>query len=135
MPRKRRSALIAAGAIGGGALIAAALLLSGVVGDDDDDGTTTGPGERNEFVAGEDNTIVADDLAFDPATLTVKVGEAVAFENQDDVAHTFTADDGLFDSREVAPDGRYGYTMPRAGELTFHCEIHPLMTGTITVED
>lgn len=134
MPVNRRTALVAAGAVVGGGVIAAVLLLSGAVGDDDD-GSTTGPGEQNEFVAGEDNTIVADGMAFEPETLTVEVGEAVAFENRDDVVHTFTADDGLFDSREVDPDGRYGYTMPRAGEHDFHCEIHPLMTGTVIVED
>ena len=129
-----RRALIAAGAVAAVGALAAALLLTGTVGDDDD-GKTTGPGEQNEFVPEASNTIVADGLAFEPATLTVKVGDAVAFENHDDVPHTFTADDGLFDSRPVDPDGRYGYTVPRAGELDFHCEIHPQMTGTIIVED
>lgn len=130
----RRTALMAGGAIVAGGAIAAALLLTGTVGDDDD-GRTTGPGEQNEFVPTEANTIVADGLAFEPRTLTVQVGDAVAFENHDDIPHTFTADDGLFDSRQVEPGGRYGYTVPRAGELAFHCEIHPQMTGTITVED
>ena len=133
--RKRRTGLIAGGAVGAGAVIAGALLLTGLVGDDDGDGSTTGPGEQNEFVAGEDDTLVAEGLAFEPATLTLEVGDAVAFENRDSVVHTFTADDGLFDSREVEPDGRYGYTLPRAGEFDFHCEIHPLMTGTLIVED
>lgn len=128
-----RTAVLAGAAVIGGAALAAALLFTGAVGDDDD--STTGPGEQNEFVATEDNTIVADGLSFDPDELTVKVGEAVAFENHDDIAHTFTADDALFDSREVDPDGRYGFTMPRAGEVPFHCEIHPQMKGTITVEE
>ena len=135
MPDSRtRTVLFAAIAVAGGGALAAALLVTGTIGDDEDN-DTTGPGERNEFVADDDRTIVADGLAFEPDELTVRVGDAVAFENRDDLAHTFTADDGLFDSREVAPDGRYGFTMPRAGEIPFHCEIHPQMTGTITVEE
>jgi plastocyanin len=129
----RRTAAIAGAALVAGGALAAVLLLTGVVGDDDDD--TTGPGEPNEFVPSEDDTIVAVDRAFDPKRLTVHVGDAVAFVNRDDVAHTFTADDGLFDSRQVDPEGTYGYTVPRAGTIDFHCEIHPQMTGTITVEE
>jgi plastocyanin len=132
---RNRTLLIGAGAIAAGGVLAALLLATGTVGDDDDDRDTTGRGEQNEFVAEEDNTIVAEGRAFTPDELTVKVGEAVAFENRDDVAHTFTADDGLFDSRAIEPGGHYGYTVPRAGELTYHCEIHPQMTGTITVEE
>lgn len=133
MPAKR-NATLAALAVAGGAAIAAILLFTGAVGDDGGGGGTTGPGEQNEFVPSDKNTIVADGRAFRPGSLTVKVGDAVAFENNDDVPHTFTADDGLFDSRQVEPDGRYGFTMPRKGTVSFHCEIHPQMKGTITVE-
>ncbi len=48
--------------------------------------------------------------------------------------HTVTADDGAFD--EELPDGEtISVTMPsEAGEYPYHCEIHPSMTATITVQ-
>ncbi len=78
--------------------------------------------------------MVASDLAFNPGELTVAVGETITFTNNDGFAHTFTADNGEFDSDNVDSGGTFEYTPEAAGEIPFHCKIHSSMTGTITVE-
>ena len=71
-------------------------------------------------------------FAFTPATLRVRLGTRVTFTNHG-VTHTATADGGLFDSGNLAPGQSYPFTFTRAGSFAYHCQIHPSMTGTITV--
>jgi plastocyanin len=78
--------------------------------------------------------VAAVNLAFNPAEITVKVGDTVAFSNGDGFAHTFTADNGEFDSENVDGGGSFEYVADAAGEIAYHCNIHTNMTGTITVE-
>lgn len=124
MSPKRRAALVAAGAVAAGVVVAVAIVVAG--GDD-------GGSKPKPFVPDKDKTIVARGLAYHPTELTLEVGDAVTFRNRDNVAHTFTADDGQWNSRTIQPGTLYAYTLPRAGTFTFHCEIHPRMKGTITV--
>jgi plastocyanin len=77
--------------------------------------------------------VVAKDFAFTDAT--VAAGAEVTFENQDDAPHTLTADEGAFDTGDVAGGSSGSITAPsEPGEYAFHCEIHSSMTGTLTVE-
>lgn len=59
-------------------------------------------------------------------------GQAVAFKNNDSVAHRIVLNDGSIDFGDVAPGGTSrAATMPAAG-TNFHCSIHPGMIGSIT---
>jgi len=79
-------------------------------------------------------TVTADSSdGYAPETFTVVEGEYVRFVNNDEVTHTFTADDGLFDSGPVEPGKDYRYAFDGPVTVTFHCEIHPAMTGTVEV--
>ncbi len=73
-------------------------------------------------------------LAFSAPELRVPIGGVGVFRNEDSVEHTFTADGGLFDSGPVAPGKSFTFSFPAAGELTYHCEIHPSMKGRVVVE-
>jgi len=66
--------------------------------------------------------------------LSVAAGGTIEVTNDSGVPHTMTADDGEFD--EELPDGETTpVTAPsEAGEYGFHCEIHPSMTATLTVQ-
>ena len=76
--------------------------------------------------------VVIDDLAFGKVPTEARVGDAIAWSNQDFVAHTVTARDGSFDVT-LAP-GKSGRTvLKHAGEIAFYCRFHPTMTGEITV--
>jgi plastocyanin len=65
--------------------------------------------------------------------ITVAVGETVTIRNEDAAAHTWTSDDGLFDSGTLAEGEEFTITFDEPGEFSFLCEFHPSMVGTITV--
>ena len=72
---------------------------------------------------------------FGPATADVKVGDTVVFKNDDAIAHTATATEGAsFDSGTMEPDATFEYVAKRAGAISYVCEFHPGMTGTLTVK-
>lgn len=73
------------------------------------------------------------DGAFQPAELTVYVGEPVTWTNKGTVVHTVTSDDGELDSGDNAPGEAYGHVFETPGVYTYHCVHHPEMQGTITV--
>lgn len=74
------------------------------------------------------------DFAFSPATLTVAVGDAVTWTNQDSATHTVTADDGSFDSGDLAQGDTFSQTFDTAGTYAYHCAMHPNMVAQIVVQ-
>jgi plastocyanin len=74
------------------------------------------------------------DMAFTPAAIKVKVGTTVTWTNNDSIAHTVTADSGSGpDSGNLDPGKSYSFTYKTAGTFSYHCNIHPDMTGTVQV--
>jgi plastocyanin len=72
--------------------------------------------------------------SFSPNPGSVKVGQTVAWKNNDAITHTATADSGSFDTGAIPPGGTSNpITMSTAGTFGYHCSIHPTMTGTLTV--
>ena len=92
--------------------------------------TSAAPGGGGATAA---DTVVAKDIAYNPTSITVKVGDTVTFKNDDSFAHTFTANNGEFDSNNVDGGGSFTYKPTAAGTIAFHCKIHSNMKGTITV--
>jgi plastocyanin len=82
--------------------------------------------------ASGDAEIVISGFAFSE-DITVAVGTTVVVRNDDSAGHTWTADDGAFDSGFIDAGGTFEFTFTEAGTFAFHCEVHPAMTGTITV--
>jgi plastocyanin len=72
---------------------------------------------------------------FTPNNMTVKVGQSIEWDWQDpNVAHTVTSDDSTtFDSCLQSKGYKFVVTFNQAGKIPYHCTIHPLMVGTITV--
>lgn len=77
------------------------------------------------------------DYGFSPATFSVAAGSKVVVANDSQVApHTWTADDGSFDSGSIAAGASSApITLTKRGTFPFYCKIHgaALMHGTITV--
>jgi plastocyanin len=72
-------------------------------------------------------------FAFNPKSVTVKAGQTVAFTNNDSVTHTSTS--SAWDSGDIQPGSSYTLTAPsQPGSYTYHCSIHPSMTGTLVVQ-
>lgn len=80
------------------------------------------------------NAVTIQNMAFSPASLTVKVGDKVTWTNQDSIGHSATADDNSFDTGILAQGQSGSTTFSKAGTYTYHCKIHPSMTGTIVVQ-
>jgi plastocyanin len=72
-------------------------------------------------------------FAFAPDASDVKVGDSVKWTNQDGATHTVTADDGAFDSGNLAGGKSFSFTFEEAGTFAYHCNIHQSMTGTVVV--
>lgn len=80
------------------------------------------------------NAVTIQNMAFSPASLTVKVGDKVTWTNQDSVGHSATADDNSFDTGVIAQGQSGSTTFSKAGTYTYHCKVHPSMTATIIVQ-
>ncbi|MDP4262573.1 MAG: cupredoxin domain-containing protein [Bacteroidota bacterium] len=79
------------------------------------------------------NTVNIANMSFGPAAITVMAGATVTWNNNDNMAHTVTADDNSFDSGSIPMGGHFSKTFSATGSYSYHCTIHPTMTGTVTV--
>jgi plastocyanin len=84
--------------------------------------------------AGGSEDVTIQNFAFNPATISVKVGDKITWTNKDNTAHTVTFDDtSLTGSGNVNNGATFSNTFTTAGSFTYHCKIHPTMKGTVTV--
>lgn len=74
-----------------------------------------------------------EDFAFIPARLHINPGDAVEWRNRDNVMHSATSDDGIWDSGFLATDQIYTFTFATEGIYPYHCSPHPFMVDTIVV--
>jgi plastocyanin len=78
-------------------------------------------------------TLPINDHAFDPAQLSIASGTTLTIVNTDPVKHTATADNGLFDTGVLEPGESFEIYFEGSGTVTYHCELHPEMKGSIVV--
>jgi plastocyanin len=78
-------------------------------------------------------TVSIQDFFFSPANVSVPAGTTVTWVNEGNVPHTVTSDDGQFDSGVLMPGDSYTVMFKGQGTITYHCAIHPSMTGSVTV--
>lgn len=87
---------------------------------------------------GSDVTIkpnVFDPTAFDPNPISVKVGTTVKWTNSAPAPHTVTSDAPTepYDSGTLTTGQTFQHTFNTTGTFAYHCNIHPSMTGVVTV--
>ena len=135
------------------ACMALALVAAGCGGDDDDDdggggGAATteepadtggddggGGGDDDGGGGGGGTEVSMADIAFDPAEVTVAVGDTVTWVNDDSVDHDVTADSfSSGDPGGMAPGDTFDHTFEEAGTFDYVCTVHPGMEGSVTVE-
>jgi plastocyanin len=73
-------------------------------------------------------------LTFGPQSITVAVGQAVTWVNEDDLPHTVTAVDKSFRSKALDTGDSFSFTFAKPGEYAYFCSIHPMMTGKVVVK-
>ena len=69
---------------------------------------------------------------FRPATLTIHRGDSVRWINAGSLTHTTTGRN--WNSGNVPPGDSFRQRFRRPGTFSYHCQIHPEMTGRIIVE-
>jgi plastocyanin len=89
--------------------------------------------------APETHVIAIDGMQFQPATVTVKRGDKVVWQNKDIVPHTATATAtataaGKFDSRDIAVNRSWSWTAKAPGRYEYVCTYHPTMKGALVVQ-
>jgi plastocyanin len=94
---------------------------------------TTTPAETTAPAPSGTITVDIRDHAFNPAQLNVAPGTTVRFVNNDPEPHTATADSGLFDTGVLEPGYSFDVFLDGSGTVTYHCELHPHMQGSIVV--
>jgi plastocyanin len=70
----------------------------------------------------------------DPVTVVIGVNNTVTWVNNDTAPHTVTANDGSFDSGNIAPTGTFTFTFTTPGTYHYHCIYHPWMVATVIVK-
>src|SRR5665647_1812808 len=90
--------------------------------------TTAGPGTTpttiaSDTTAGGGSTVqvIMSNRAYDPATVTIKVGDTVTWINQDSPQHDVVADNGEFKSNLFDKGGTFSFTFAKAGTYPYHC--------------
>jgi plastocyanin len=85
------------------------------------------------------------DIAYNPKTITVKEGDTVTWTQKDQIGHSVTSTDDLFDSSPgcdatpendncLKPNDTFSFTFETAGEFSYHCRVHSSMVGNVVVE-
>ena len=95
-----------------------------------------GGGSSAPATSAAPNSITIKNIAFNPSTVSVRVGDTVTWLFKDgSVPHNVDGKSGLADFYSGSPQsgGTYHYTFSKAGTYHFVCDVHNTMTGTIIV--
>ncbi len=81
------------------------------------------------------HTVTMEGMKFQPEELTVAPGDVVVWVNKDLVAHTATSSEaGVFDSKLIAPDKSWKFTLRKKGDFAYVCTYHPTMKAMLHVQ-
>jgi amicyanin len=80
-------------------------------------------------------TVKIDNFSFTPKSLSVKAGATVTWINQDDVPHNVVSTEKKFASPVLDTDQNFTFAFREPGKYSYYCKLHPMMTGTVVVED
>lgn len=80
------------------------------------------------------NEVIIQSSSFTPSSITVMAGTTIKWTNKDNTTHTVTSNNSVFGSGNLSKDGNFSFTFTTAGTYSYHCNIHPGMTGTVVVQ-
>jgi plastocyanin len=80
------------------------------------------------------HAVAIQNMGFEPNNVSLETGDTVEWTNRMGMAHTVTPDKDEFPgSGSLSPDETFSHLFDAAGTVNYHCEIHPFMTGSVTV--
>src|SRR5437762_2674741 len=116
----RASALVVAGLLGVGLLTSGTRALADTV-------------DNTPDAKAPHATVVIMNFEF-TGQLTVLPGGTITVQNADTAPHTLTAVDGSFTTKVIQPGKSVTFKAPKkAGDYPMTCQIHPEMSGTLSV--
>lgn len=86
------------------------------------------------------NQVIMQNTSYSPPTLQISKGDTVTWINKDSFDHTVTSGrpghpNGLFDSGNIGPNGKFTHVFDSVGTFPYYCKIHlDKMIGTIKVQ-
>lgn len=81
-------------------------------------------------------TVHIQNFSFNPSILAIKTGTIVTWTNDDSVPHTVTSDSGdVLNSQTLAPGQSFSHAFTASRTFPYHCAIHSMMKGTVSVSN
>jgi plastocyanin len=79
-------------------------------------------------------TVSIKDFAFSPQPVKAKVGDVVAWTNEDSAPHTASLSDGRCSTPQLANGASGALVFNAAGTYTYQCNVHPTQMKDYTIE-
>lgn len=80
---------------------------------------------------GAAHAVLIEGFVYRPGALPVQVGDTVTWTNRDIVPHTVTAEDGSWDSGEIASGETWTMTITAETAGSYLCVYHPTMRAAL----
>lgn len=87
---------------------------------------------KKQEIVQKENTVVIQNYAFNPSTITISKGTTITWTNEDSVQHALKSD--IFESETLNQGDSFTHTFNDAGTFEYICRIHTSMKGTIVVQ-
>ena len=81
------------------------------------------------------HTITITEMRYSPASLEIKAGDTVVWQNRDDRDHTVIADDKSFNSGNIRSGASFSHTFAKPGTFAYGCQYHPRERGVVIVKE
>lgn len=128
---RHRAWLLMVVLLAGFALAGPAVLVARNLPASDSGGGSDAAAAASAPAAGGTATVAMAGLKFSPATLSVRKGTTVVFDNDDVAPHTVTSQDDTIDSGVLNPGKSFSLVV--AAGFKYRCTIHPFMTASVVV--
>lgn len=120
------------------ALVAAAMAIGGCSASSAASSATASSAPASSANEPASGNVVIHTFAFGPQKISVTAGSTVTWTNQDAILHTVTAGtsakpEKTFDAKMDGVGSTFSFTFDNPGTYPYHCSIHAVMTGVVTV--
>ncbi len=78
-------------------------------------------------------TVTIKDFKFSSSPVQAKVGNVIAWTNDDSAPHSATLDTGACDTDTIAPGASGMLVFNAPGTYTYHCKVHPTQMKDVSV--
>ena len=97
---------------------------------------TNTPAVDSQTFSQPNSNVEIKNFSFGPSSLSIKVETKVVWTNNDSAPHTITSDSNdILNSSTLSSGESFSFTFTKAGVFNYHCNIHPMMKGSITVSN